>query len=360
MSDSKHRIAIVGTGGIANSHAKAVTSLPDRAELVAAVDVDLDRAKEFATKWDVPAVYPSLTELIAAGGVDLVHLCTPPSSHVPLAAECLAADVDVLVEKPPTLSLDELDALLEAETASSAQVACIFQHRFGSGAVRLRELAADGVLGRPLVALCNTTWYRDDAYFAVPWRGTFEVEGGGPTMGHGIHQYDLLLSILGPWEKVTALAARQARPTQTEDVSMALVTFENGAVASVVNSLVSPRQTSQLRFDYENATVELEHLYGYKNPDWTITAAPGQESVTDAWSTDLPDVASGHAAQLAAVLDALTTGAPAPVTLAEARNTVELAAAIYASAFTDKPVRRGELTRGTSYAERMGGPGAPW
>ena len=140
MSDSKHRIAIVGTGGIANSHAKAVTSLPDRAELVAAVDVDLDRAKEFATKWDIPAVYPSLTELLAAGGVDLVHLCTPPSSHVPLAAECLAADVDVLVEKPPTLSLDELDALLEAESASSAQVACVFQHRFGSGAVRLREL----------------------------------------------------------------------------------------------------------------------------------------------------------------------------------------------------------------------------
>jgi predicted dehydrogenase len=360
MSDSKHRIAIVGTGGIANSHAKAVTSLPDRAELVAAVDVDLDRAKEFATKWDVPAVYPSLTELLAAGGVDLVHLCTPPSSHVPLAAECLAAGVDVLVEKPPTLSLDELDVLLEAERASSAQVACIFQHRFGSGAVRLRELMADGILGRPLVALCNTTWYRDDAYFAVPWRGTFEVEGGGPTMGHGIHQYDLLLSILGPWEKVTALAARQARPTQTEDVSLALVTFENGAVASIVNSLVSARQTSQLRFDYENATVELEHLYGYTNPDWTVTAAPGQESVSAAWSTDLPDVASGHAAQLAAVLDALTAGAPAPVTLAEARNTVELAAAIYASAFTDKPIRRGELTRGSSYAERMGGPGAPW
>jgi predicted dehydrogenase len=360
MSDRKHRIAIVGTGGIANSHAKAVTSLPDRAELMAAVDVDVDRAKEFATKWDVPTVYPSLTELLAAGGVDLVHLCTPPSSHVPLAAECLAADVDVLVEKPPTLSLDEVDALLEAESASSAQVACIFQHRFGSGAVRLRELMADGVLGRPLVALCNTTWYRDDAYFAVPWRGTFEVEGGGPTMGHGIHQYDLLVSILGPWEKVTALAARQARPTQTEDVSMALVTFENGAVASIVNSLVSPRQTSQLRFDYENATVELEHLYGYKNPDWTITGAPGHESVSAAWSADLPDVASGHAAQLAAVLDALTTGAPAPVTLAEARNTVELAAAIYASAFTDKAVHRGELTRGTSYAERMGGPGAPW
>jgi predicted dehydrogenase len=360
MSDSKHRIAIVGTGGIANAHAQAVTSQPDRASLVAAVDVDLDRAKEFATKWDIPAVYPSLAELLAAGDVDLVHLCTPPSSHVPLAAECLAADVDVLVEKPPTLSLDELDSLLAAEAESSAQVVCVFQHRFGSGAVRLRQLAADGVLGRPLVALCNTTWFRDDAYFAVPWRGTFEVEGGGPTMGHGIHQFDLLLSILGPWQKVTAIAARQARPTKTEDVSMALVTFENGAVASIVNSLVSPRETSQLRFDYENATVELEHLYGYKNDDWTITPATGHDAVTTAWSTDLPDTPSGHTAQLVAVLDARTAGEPAPVPLSEARNTLELAAAIYASAFTDKPIHRGELTKGSPYAERMGGPGAPW
>ncbi|MEU4605880.1 Gfo/Idh/MocA family oxidoreductase [Kribbella sp. NPDC023972] len=360
MSDSTYRIAIVGTGGIANAHAGAVKALPDRAELVGAVDVDVDRANTFATKWDIPAVYPSLTELLAAGDVDLVLLCTPPGSHVPLAAECLAANVDVLVEKPPTLSLDELDALLDAEQASSAQVVCVFQHRFGSGAVRLRELAADGVLGRPLVALCNTTWYRDDEYFAMPWRGTFEVEGGGPTMGHGIHQFDLLLSILGPWEKVTAIAARQARPTKTEDVSMALVTFENGAVASIVNSLVSPRETSQLRFDYEHATVELEHLYGYQNSDWTITPAPGSDAIASAWSTNLPEVPSGHTAQLTAVLDALAAGEPAPVPLAEARNTIELAAAIYASAFTDKPIRRGDLTRGTPYATRMGGPGAPW
>jgi predicted dehydrogenase len=360
MTERTFRIAIVGTGGIANSHARAVQAQGERAQLVAGVDVDLGRAKEFAAKWDVPAVYSSLGDLLAADRVDLVHICTPPGSHAPLIKEALAANVDVLVEKPPTLTLDEVDELLEAEAASTARVACVFQHRFGSGAVRLRQLLSDGVLGRPLVALCNTVWFRDDAYFAVPWRGTFDVEGGGPTMGHGIHQYDLLLSTLGPWQKVTALAARQARPTQTEDVSLAMVTFENGAVASIVNSLVSPRQTSQLRFDCTNATVELEHLYGYQNPNWTITPAPGHEEVADAWSNDLPDIPSGHAAQLTTILDALDAGTEPPVTLANARDTMELAAAIYASAFTDKPIHRGELQRGSEYAHRMGGPGTPW
>src|SRR6201999_1263014 len=114
---------------------------------------------------------------------------------------------------------------------------------------------ASGVLGRPLVAVCTTTWYRDQAYFDVPWRGRWDTEGGGPTMGHGIHQMDLLLAVLGEWTDVTATARRQAREIDTEDLSLAHVGFANGAVASVVNSVLSPREQSYLRFDFELATV---------------------------------------------------------------------------------------------------------
>ncbi len=92
----------------------------------------------------------------------------------------------------------------------------VFQHRFGSGAQRLRALAAAGALGRPLLAVCHTTWFRDQAYFDVPWRGRWETEGGGPTMGHGIHQLDLLLSVLGEWAEVSAVARRQARRYDTD------------------------------------------------------------------------------------------------------------------------------------------------
>ena len=61
MSDSKYRIAIVGTGGIANAHAGAVVACADRAQLVGAVDVDLDRAQAFATKWDIAAVFSTFS-----------------------------------------------------------------------------------------------------------------------------------------------------------------------------------------------------------------------------------------------------------------------------------------------------------
>lgn len=354
-------VAIVGTGGIAAFHAEALAAHGDRARIVAATDVDAAKLAAYESRWSVPAVYPTLDELLAHEKPDLATLCTPPGLHARQAVTCLSRGISVLCEKPPVRSLAELDAIAAAATSTGAHFATVFQHRFGSGAVRLRGLMGDPRLGRPLSAVCHTLWYRADDYFAVPWRGNWDVEGGGPTMGHGIHQFDLLLSILGDWREVVAVAARQAKPTATEDLSHAIVVFSSGAVATIVNSLVSPRERSYLRFDFELATVELDHVYGYRDKNWRVTAAPGHESsVASAWADGPLDTPSGHKAQFDAVLSAFESGAEPPVTLPDTRRTVELIAAIYASAFTGTRVRRGELTPESPFYQRMNGSGAPW
>jgi predicted dehydrogenase len=353
-------VAIVGTGGIAGFHAEALAAQGERARIVAATDVDARTLATFESKWSVPAGYPSLDELLAHEKPDLVTLCTPPGLHAPQAISCLSQGISVLCEKPPVLSLAELDAIAAA-TGPESFFATVFQHRFGSGAVRLRGLIGDDRLGRPLTAVCHTLWYREDDYFAVPWRGNWDVEGGGPTMGHGIHQFDLLLSILGEWQEVVAVAARQVKPTATEDLSCAIVTFTNGAIATVVNSVVSPRERSYLRFDFEHASVELDHVYGYTDKNWRVTAAPGHESsVASAWADGRQNRPSGHKAQFASVLSAMESGREPPVTLPDTRLTVELIAAIYASAFTGNRIRRGELGPDSPFYHRMDGSGAPW
>ena len=177
-----------------------------------------------------------------------------------------------------------MDELVAVSRETGVPALTVFQHRFGPARSGSSVCSAEGALGRPLVATCETLWYRPAEYFDVPWRGRWEVEGGGPTMGHGIHQFDLLLAVLGPWRRLSAFAARQALPTDTEDVSMAVVEFENGALATVVNSLVSPRETSRLRFDFEHATVEVEHLYGYSDADWTFTPAPATSTSPSLWA----------------------------------------------------------------------------
>ncbi len=364
------RTLIIGTGAIADHHAEAVAAHPGRAVVVAGVDVDAGRAQAFAAKHGLPAWGTDLAVALAGelptadggttGRPDLAHICTPPGSHLPLALQCLEAGVPVLMEKPPALSLAEMDRLIDASERTGVPVSVVVQQRFGGAGVRAARLLAAGARGRPLVATCDTLWFRGPEYYAAPWRGRWDVEGGGATMGLGIHQIDLLLTLIGPWSEVSAMAAREARDIQTENVSMAVVRFDNGALATIATSALSPRQTSHVRIDAERATVEVEHLYGYGDRNWTVTPAPGQDDVAALWATDERSPDSGHESQLAAVLDALDAGDAPPVTLADARGTLELVAAIYASAFTGTVVRRGEIGPGHPFYDRMDGTGAPW
>ncbi|MDT0342648.1 Gfo/Idh/MocA family protein [Streptomyces litchfieldiae] len=355
------RAAIIGSGGIAHAHAQALTDLPDRVRLVAIAEIDPSRASAFSQRFSVPRVYSTAESLFANEELDLVHICTPPQTHAPLAMAALRAGVPALVEKPTALSLAEMDRLAAVQAETGTPVLTVFQHRYGAAALRLRRLLRAGTLGRPLTATCETLWYRTDDYFDVPWRGRWDVEGGGPTMGHGIHQFDLLLSVLGPWSHVSAFADRLARPTDTEDVSVALARFESGALATIINSVVSPRETSRLRFDFEHATVELEHLYGYREKHWRFTPAPGHEQLADLWTAvDGADVESGHRLQIEAILDALGNDAEPGVSLAEARRTMEFAAATYASAFRGRPIAAGELSGDDPFTRSMDGGAVPW
>ena len=332
------RCAIVGTGGIANKHAASVLAYP-RAELVAVTDTAREKADEFAATYGVAGVYDDLDALLAAEKPDVVHVCTPPGAHPAQAIAALRAGAHVVVEKPPAPSLDELDRMREAARAADRQLAVVFQQRTGTAAAHVRRLLQSGALGRPLLAQCQTLWYRDADYFAVPWRGKWETEGGGTTLGHAIHQLDLLAFLLGDWARVEGRLWRLDRETQTEDTSTATVVFDSGAVAQVVSSTVSPREISSIRIDTQKATVTVDHLYGHGHENWSITPAPhvtAQESAN--WALPAVEERSDHGPLLRDVFDALLAGQPLPETADSPARSFELVAAIYASAASDGAV----------------------
>ncbi|MEU0587915.1 Gfo/Idh/MocA family oxidoreductase [Streptomyces sp. NPDC006132] len=362
-SPTRRRVAVVGTGAIVSgSHLPALRAHSDRVELVAAVDVDQERLDAFRElAGEQVAGYTSVDAMLDAARPDLVLIGTPPSLHRDQTVAALKAGAWVLCEKPLTLSLAEYDEIAAAEEASGAYAAVVFQHRYGSGAVHARELITSGELGAPLVAHCQTTWHRDAAYYAVPWRGKWVSEGGGPTMGHGIHQYDLMLHLLGEWEEIRAMAARLVHDTESEDVSTALVRFRSGALATVVNSVLSPDEVSRIRIDCADATVELTHLYGHSNDSWVYTPAPHVASDRAiAWRTPAHDVPSSHTAQLGALLDAYDSGTRPPGSGQDARATLEFAAALYKAAFTGRSVHAGEIGPGDPFYEAMHGEYPDW
>lgn len=357
------RAAVVGAGGIARSaHLPALARLGAEGELeiVAAADIDADALGRLCAEGGIPHAYRDLGRMLAERRPDLVVVCTPPVLHREQTVAALRAGAWVWCEKPPVPALADFDAVEAEEGANGGPYAAIvFQHRFGSGARHVGRLLGGRAMGRPLVAHCQTTWYRDAAYYAVPWRGRWRSEGGGPAMGHGIHQMDLLLDLLGPWSEVRAMAGRLVHEVETEDVSTALVRFRNGALATIVNSVLSPDETSRIRIDCERATVELTHLYGHRNGDWRITAAPGvPEEEAAGWRDFGRDVPSSHLAQLRELVASMRAGERPRSSGADGRSSLELITALYKSAFTDTTVRAGDIGPGDPFYTALHG-GAP-
>ncbi|MFF4836501.1 Gfo/Idh/MocA family protein [Streptomyces sp. NPDC001315] len=365
LTGRRIRAAVIGTGAIARgSHLPALAQLAGEGEteVVAAVDIDAVAVQEFCTAGGIPHAYTDLDRMLREQRPDLVTICTPPTLHREQTVAALRAGAWVWCEKPPVPTLADFDAVEAEEGAEGGPYASIvFQHRFGSGSRHVRRLLTERTMGRPLVAHCQTTWYRDTAYYAVPWRGRWQTEGGGPAMGHGIHQMDLLLDLLGPWSEVRAMAGRLVHDVETEDVSTALVRFENGAMATIVNSVLSPDEVSRIRIDCERATVELTHLYGHSNADWRITPAadvPGDEAA--AWQDFGADVPSSHLEQLRELVASMRAGERPRSSGEDGRTSLELISALYKSAFTDVTVRRGEIGPGDPFYTALHGGVPGW
>lgn len=355
-SGQRVRIAIVGTGVIAEvGHLPALRALASEVDVVAAVDIAPDKLADFADRWGIPGRYSSLDAMLAAEAPDLVIVATPPVLHREQVSQILAAGAWALCEKPPVLSLADYDEMTAGEGADGPYAPIVFQLRYGPGARHYRRLLTAGDLGRPLVVHCQTTWYRGPEYFKPEWRGDFGGDGG-PAMVMGIHNIDLMLTMLGPWRDISAFAETTSRDIATDDVNTAIVRFESGALGTLVTSAVSPESVTHLRIDTELATVKLTHLYRYWNSDWTCIPAEGVAEATAAsWANDLPDEETNHGCQLRSVLDDFRHGRRPETSGAGGRAAIELITALYKSAFTGQTVKRNEIEAGDPFYYRLDG-----
>jgi len=166
-----YRAVLVGTGSIGEAHVRAVEATQGRVTLEAAVDIDARRVEAFAKQHHIPRHFTDYATMLAAVKPDIVLVATPPASHADMCIAAMETGAWVLCEKPLCGSLAELDRIEAAEKRTGAFTSCIFQMRFGAVTGHLRRLADAGHLGRPLVGVCNTLWYRDVAYYAEPRRG---------------------------------------------------------------------------------------------------------------------------------------------------------------------------------------------
>jgi predicted dehydrogenase len=352
-----YRVAIIGVGAIVTSHLNALRSAGERVEIIAAVDIDEARVKAFCADNHIPRWFTNTADMLSTVQPDLVHILTPTGTHFDLTIQSLEAGAWVYCEKPLCASLAQFDQITDAEARTGRYVSTVFQWRFGSAARHVKRLISAGEMGRPLVGVCQTLWYRGLGYYNAPWRGKWATETGGATVTLGIHLMDLFLWLIGDWQDVRAITATLDRPIEVENISMALVRFENGAMGTMTTSALSPRQETYLRLDFQRATVEVSALYRYSNANWRFSIPDGSPD-TEAlarWQTIEHDIVGSHDVQLAELLDSMDRNERPFVSGAESRRIVEFLASMYKSAFTEEPIQRGSITSDDPFYHAMNG-----
>jgi myo-inositol 2-dehydrogenase / D-chiro-inositol 1-dehydrogenase len=227
------RIAFVGCGGIAQSHASGLSKRKDVA-FVGAFDIIAERMQSFAAQYG-GASYGSLGEMLDAAKPDAAWVCLPPHTHGETELALAARRIPFLVEKPVARSLDTARRVLEAVERTGTLTAVGYMNRYRRGVNRAKELlAAD-----PAV-LVHGGWVGGTPGVAW-WR--VKAESGGQIVEQATHIFDLVRYVVGEPRLVYAQGTRgfvtDMPHYDVEDASTVAIQFANGAVGNLVSSCAS-------------------------------------------------------------------------------------------------------------------------
>lgn len=339
---------IVGLGMIADFHARAIAEVSG-ARLVAVATRDAAKGRAFAERHGVAFAGPGIEDLVRRPDVDVVCVTTSAGAHLEPSLAAIRAGKHLVVEKPLEITVERVDALLDAADAAGVQVAAIFQGRFGTGARTVKAALDAGRFGRLVLATAAVKWHRTAQYYTGT-RGTLDVDGGGALMAQAIHALDLLQWYAGLPEEVFSWSTRRVHlGIESEDTAVAALRFPGGALGTVeASTAVWPGWQRRIELCGERGSVALEddHIarWDFDHPlpgDEEIRAARDQAALGSGASAPNAISTVGHQRQIQDLVDAIRQGRPPTIPGREGRKAVQLVRAFYESARTGRPVRLG-------------------
>ena len=342
MVNSAHiGVAIVGVG-IGSAHLAGYLEVADRFKVICVCDLNRELAKERIDAAGSAGieVSDSIDKVLADERVQLVDVCLPPMLHVEVVKKAMASGKNVICEKPLGVSLAEIDEMSDAASGSGQSIFPVFQYRYGIGMRQLEAVLASGIAGEAFVATLETHWRRGADYYAVPWRGTWEAEGGGAVLGHAIHIHDLLCTLLGPVARVNAMLATRVNDIEVDDCAAVAFEMKSGALATSSVTLGAADDTSRLRICFENLTVTSgSNAYNPAGTEWNYQAKTDscQKQLAEVIGK-VPEGLNGYAGMFAEVFKALNGEENSAPTIAQARSAVELVTGFYASSLSGAAV----------------------
>ncbi|MBC7782754.1 MAG: Gfo/Idh/MocA family oxidoreductase [Burkholderiales bacterium] len=250
----KFRLAMIGCGGIAQTHMGAIKTFDD-VEVVAAVDIVPARLKIMQEKWGVSEVYTDWKEMLKKVKPDGVSICTPNGVHAEPAIDAAAAGCHVIVEKPMAMNPAECQKMIDTAKKNNVKLAIGFQYRYHANTQYLKRAVDAGQFGDVMFTRCSALRRR-----GIPNWGVFgqkKLQGGGPMIDIGVHVIEMAHYVMGspkpvaatgntwtfmgdkPSEVVSQWPNWDHKTYTVEDTAIGHIRFDNGAILHIEASFVA-------------------------------------------------------------------------------------------------------------------------
>ncbi|HTL03930.1 MAG TPA: Gfo/Idh/MocA family oxidoreductase [Vicinamibacterales bacterium] len=333
------RVGIIGTGAIAQMHARAYRNIGWTVR--ACTNVTQETGRRFASTHGAEFL-ERCEDVCRHSEVDFVDVCTFPAFRLEVVEACAAQRKPVQVQKPIAADLATARRMLDTADKAGIVLGVVSQHRFDASSQFLAGALRAGRLGKLLQCDAYVKWWRSDEYYARPVKGTWHTEGGGALITQAIHQIDLLRWFGGPVCEVSGMwQLGAAHAIESEDVVSAVMRYASGATG-VIQAATAFRPGYPERIELHgtkgSAIVTGDTLTAWDVEDDTGPAPPLARRVASGASDPMAISVEAFERQFLDFGEAITTGRPPLVSGAEGYRALELVDAIYRSCRTGAPV----------------------
>lgn len=333
------KYALIGCGRIATNHIKA--ALNNQLELVALCDKKEKQIEILLEKHNLQnnrqiKRYLDYKKMIEENQIELISIATESGLHAEIALYCIEKGIHVMIEKPIALSMKDANEIIGLSEEKHVKVAVCHQNRFNIAVRQMRKAMEEGRFGKLSHGSIHVRWNRNiDYYKQASWRGTWEQDGGA-LMNQCIHGIDLLRWMMGDEVESVYGVTRQRFHSylEAEDVGMAVVTFRNGAVATIEGTTnVFPNNLEETLYLFgESGTVKIGGTSANNIDVWDFA----EETKEDKQYKGLKEATSnvygnGHTSLFADMILAIQEDRPPYVDAEAGRRALELVLAIYKS-----------------------------
>lgn len=327
------RCGITGLGRISAKHREAIAKLAGQMQLVSVCDTDADALSAFSEGG--VAKFSSLEEMLAAGGLDLVSICTPSGLHPQHGMLVAKAGLHAVIEKPMATQWSEGLTLLDSWKEARGKFFMVLQNRYNDTIMALKRAIDEGRFGRIYMLTANVFWTRPQSYYdQAAWRGTWALDGGA-FMNQASHYVDMMGWLGGDVAQVQASIATLARKIEAEDTGAAIFRYRSGAIGTLsVTMLTYPKnREGSITVLGEKGYVRISGTAMNVIEAWDFQDKRNEDAAILSASYDTDSVyGHGHVALYRKIAEALQTGSEPDITGSDGLRSLELLCAIYDSA----------------------------